>query len=130
MPAKAATIESLVGEDVSVAGHTVHIGRLSLSQWIGIARAAGRMKGNVSAESAKEAAAKAAAKGEGDIEFLISLLDERVILGLYSAVTGIDESELERSFSMAEFINVIAALKSSGELPEVIAAFTKVVEGW
>lgn len=126
------TLESVSGIPVQVAGQRVFIKKLSLEQWVDLTKVAMESfaKMDDKGRDNAKAALKKAAEPKNEVGTLLQALNAETIAGLYSVVTGIDAKTLRETFSMAEFLNVIAALRETGELNEIAAAFSRAVKGW
>lgn len=122
-------LDLLEGKALRVSGHRVIIGKLSLDQYLALAKLAVE---TVFKLDDKEVAALKAAAGteDSDLTGVLSLLNTDTVMGIYSLLSGVPKEELGANFDAAEFAEVIDACDEYNDIKKVIAPFRRVVARW
>lgn len=130
------TMEQLSGRPVVLGAdrgdpRLVHVGKLSIDQWLAIARLAFKVAMGMGAEERAELAEASKAKDNNSIAAMLTvLLDKKTILGLIGILGQVEEKWLERNFSMAEVTELLEAVDEQEDLRRVIAPFQRIAERW
>lgn len=125
-------------KQLTVAGHDVFVGPLSIDQWMDLSRAviATVTKFPPGTIDKLNKMIQASSTGGDDLPdfkvlmpVLMSVLDGDSVRGLLAAITAVPAEDL-RTATMVEFLDVVEAVKETGELRSILASFKRVVEGW
>ena len=130
------TMEQLAGRVVVLGAdrgddHLVHVGKLSIDQWLAVAKLAFKVAVKMT-EGDRSLLADASAGGDSNsiATMLTALLDKPSLLAFEAILSGLDEAWLEAHFSMAEFAELLEAVDEEEDLRRVIAPFQRIAQRW
>jgi hypothetical protein len=130
------TMEQLSGRVVVLgADHQdsriVHIGKLSIDQWLGIAKLALKVAVKMTEDDRVVLAAAAEKDDSNSIATMVTaLLDKESLIAALALLAGVEEKWLEKHFSMAEVADLLDAVDEQEDLRRVIAPFQRIAKRW